>query len=701
MAIKKFFEFEINTKKAQTNVEDLTAVIEEQLEITREFQRELNELEKQLRDTPKSSIVEQSRLKKRIEGLKDAIKDQRLSTQELRAEQRKSNKTDKEAIKTKKKLGGEMGLLNKLTGGAAGTFKTFIVGIKSTIKSMNLLKLAIISTGIGALLVAVVSLKQAFTRSEEGQNKFAKIMGVIGAAVNVVLDGLSSMGDFIIDVFSGEGEAVKSLKEFGKKLWDVVGLPIKQIITTVKTLAKTIGLLVKGDFTEAFDALKQGGVESMQNIADAGMVIVDAVVAAKDAVIDLTAEIIKEGLIAADIADKRAKADIIDRKLLVERAKANREIAELREEAEKKDKLSVEQRVKLIREAARIEEEITNKEIAAAALRRDALIAENALGETNKTALDAEAAAKAKVFELETKRLNLQKALTSRVQEFLKEQKVIDDAKIAAEQKEIARLEKEEKDAIDKAIKAETNRQEAIDEIREEFRLKRQDINALNEEEKIQLELERSLAELEALEASEAEKAEVIAFYEDKTLKNKEKVLEDEAKIESAKKVMTAQAVANLSGTLANIGALFGKGTAIAKTTALADIAIGTAKGFIQGLDIAQKTASGSTGPVAAFTMPVFYAAQIASVLGAASRAKGILSTVPGGGGGGSISAPSIPQPSATAQAPQFNVVGDTSTNQITDAINSQNNVVKAFVVSSDVTTAQELDRNIIGQASL
>ena len=80
------------------------------------------------------------------------------------------------------------------------------------------------------------------------------------------------------------------------------------------------------------------------------------------------------------------------------------------------------------------------------------------------------------------------------------------------------------------------------------------------------------------------------------------------------------------------------------------------------------------------------------------SAVRGIQSTSLSGTSSPSYSASgSVPQ----VQAPQFNVVGDTNTNQITDAINSQNNVVKAFVVSSDVTTAQELDRNIIGQASL
>ena len=76
------------------------------------------------------------------------------------------------------------------------------------------------------------------------------------------------------------------------------------------------------------------------------------------------------------------------------------------------------------------------------------------------------------------------------------------------------------------------------------------------------------------------------------------------------------------------------KNTNAGKALALAQIATDTALGFIQGLRIAQQSAIG-TGPAAAFAMPVFYASQVAAVLGAASKAKSLL------GGGGSTSAPS------------------------------------------------------------
>ena len=53
-------------------------------------------------------------------------------------------------------------------------------------------------------------------------------------------------------------------------------------------------------------------------------------------------------------------------------------------------------------------------------------------------------------------------------------------------------------------------------------------------------------------------------------------------------------------------------------------------------------------------------------------------------------------------QAPSFNIVGSSNVNQLSDAISAQGRKpVRTYVVASDVSTAQELDRNIIESASL
>ena len=97
-----------------------------------------------------------------------------------------------------------------------------------------------------------------------------------------------------------------------------------------------------------------------------------------------------------------------------------------------------------------------------------------------------------------------------------------------------------------------------------------------------------------------------------------------------------------------------------------------------------------------------------------AGTAKSILSTKLGAGlaiasigassigRGGSVSDGGTPPapPSIPSAPPAFNIVGQSNTNQLADAIGGQSRQpTRAYVVSSDVTTSQEMDRNIITES--
>jgi hypothetical protein len=120
----------------------------------------------------------------------------------------------------------------------------------------------------------------------------------------------------------------------------------------------------------------------------------------------------------------------------------------------------------------------------------------------------------------------------------------------------------------------------------------------------------------------------------------------EEAKIDFQEKTLQAT-----YDSLAALQGILKEGSDAAKAAALLDIAIKTGVGFAQGLDIAQKGAAG-TGPAAPYAFPIFYAQQIAAVLGAVSRAKAILKgggSGGAGGGGGRVSVPSAPALAPTA----------------------------------------------------
>jgi hypothetical protein len=175
-------------------------------------------------------------------------------------------------------------------------------------------------------------------------------------------------------------------------------------------------------------------------------------------------------------------------------------------------------------------------------------------------------------------------------------------------------------------------------------------------------------------------KAAGIVAEEDLDKKNKKNLLDAQKQFEDAKYSIATEGL-NL------IGQLAGQGTAVAKAAALSQIVIDTGRGFASGLTIAQESAK-ATGPAAAFAFPIFYATQIAAVLGAVGKAKSILSQVQGGGGvGGSVTPPSISAAAPmTPQAPQAQ-----TTNISQQSINQMGNqAVRAYVIESDVSSNQQ-----------
>jgi len=181
-----------------------------------------------------------------------------------------------------------------------------------------------------------------------------------------------------------------------------------------------------------------------------------------------------------------------------------------------------------------------------------------------------------------------------------------------------------------------------------------------------------------ALQYRTAQVLQINKTAQDNDKKNKDALIDAEAQFQNAKFDIANQGL-NL------IQQLAGQGTALAKAAALSQIIIDTGRGFASGLTIAQSSAK-AAGPAAAFAFPIFYATQIAAVLGAVGKAKSILSQVPGGGIGGSISAPTMSQSPMTPQVPQA-----ATTNISQESINDLGNkAVRAYVIESDVTSNQQ-----------
>jgi hypothetical protein len=164
-----------------------------------------------------------------------------------------------------------------------------------------------------------------------------------------------------------------------------------------------------------------------------------------------------------------------------------------------------------------------------------------------------------------------------------------------------------------------------------------------------------------------------------------------------------------LAGIQAN-GLARGKaGQAAMKALALVQIGADSAIAFskmMQGTESSAAGAASVAGPAAPAvylsTKIAFYASGAATILANLARARALLSgggSAAGGGGGATPSGGG----GAASSAPQFNVVGNSGVNQLASVMstNQQQPPIKTYVVSSDVTSSQSLDRNIIKSATL
>jgi hypothetical protein len=565
--------------------------------------------------------------------------------------------------------------LDSVSGGAVSAFKNLKSGLTTAVSGFNSLKVAIIGTGIGALIIAILAVKQAFTSSEEGQNKFAKLMGVIGALTGNLVDLLADLGEKIISVFENPKQA---LIDFKNLIVTNIQNRFKAILDTVGFLGSAFKKVFSGDFSGALDDAKKAGSSFVDTLTG----VEDTLGKVTKATSNFVAEQKKELKQAAAVADMRAKADKIERKLIVERSKLESEIANLRLKSRQEEEFSAEERKKALLDAQALEEKLLNQETEYLKLRRDAQILENTFSRSNKENLNKEAEAIAAVNRQQAARANTARQVQREVNTISKQ--------IEAENKRIADEAKARKKEEDDAKVA---KEKELADLKNQIR----DAEAVTEDERKALEIEKTTEHYNKLiELAKAQGLTTVALEGAKT-KALNKLNQTNSKNEIHWEKLTQQEKERVvSQGLNNLTSILGEESAAGKAAAIASATIST----YQSATDSYKSLAGIPiiGPALGF------AAAGAAVTAGFANVKKIVSTkVPNSGGSGG-SAPSISGSTASAPSipPAFNVVGASNTNQLADAIGGQaQQPVKAYVVSNDVTTAQSMDRNIVSGASI
>jgi hypothetical protein len=539
---------------------------------------------------------------------------------------------------------GLEGAADNMTGGLVSGFKSGVDGIKNMVKGMATLKGALISTGVGALVVALGSLVAWMKSTEMG----AKALRVANVALDIVYkDVADTFASFTTKAIEAKDENDGWLGslirgENAVKNWIAGWIGINEITEKATDLATQMVAVQD----KLVDSTKEFTTESAE---------LNQEIELNQKVIDDTTKSYSERKAAVD---KQNKATLT-------LANNTRDLAALELET-LNNMLDLE-----IPEANKIE---LRQEIAQAT-------ADLTDAETRLAVIQLDNAQKSREIDLEEagRKKSIYATVTGLRLEGIEDEGERIEAEFEMRKKQL-------EDELTLLRASDLEKENAFKLLNDAKLLALKEYNASVLE-------ENNKAREDEITAADQYRADVKSFAAE--LRAGWKKSADDQKAADLAILSSKQALTKgISQSFGSLSSLMKEGSAESKAMALTEIGINTAVGFIQGLDIAQKSAKAG-GPAAAFLMPVFYASQIAAVLAAAAQAKNILK----GGGGGPPSRPSTPSiggsgGSASEPTPPSIDFGflETGANQT---------AIQAYVVEQNVSDSQQANQLIQEQSVL
>lgn len=622
--------------------------------------------------------------------------------------------------------------------------------------AMKLFRVALISTGIGAIVVAVGLLIANFDKLVEGvmwaREKFEKL----GTGVKILI---SVMFPFIGIIYG----TIKALEAMGiiddvntakakKNAHDHTEAVIKGADKRAKAikkeqsqndakaqreidLAKASGKATyEMELSKAKAHLASGRVylEVQKSKMKAIKAEMDLLLASEDQDSDRYKQLKKRAEAVRKIMDETYKDNVdTNHAIQIMQAEHNKEMADKAKEAGDKAKQNAEQTRKAYidnlkkqyEDQAKLEEEAENQKLA---LMEDGIAKEKALRQDAyndyrdnflKERIADEQAALDKQYEsgkisreeynkqLEALRVNAESKLTEQERQILVNAKdVLNKDLLAIDEKYQAEKLKEAEEAQKKLQEEEKKRQE--DFLNEITKLKDLNYQSTLTDQKRELYLiDEKYAEMERMAKGNADAEKTITEAKKRDIDEINKKYDEAEKARQKEKI--AQGLDLARGQFAALGDLAASFNFKSKAAAKA------AFNVKKGADIAAATIDtykAATGAYSSMSSIPVVGPALGAVAAAMAVTAGILNVkkiasqkfegggVPSGGGGGGGEGALSGGMSGGSQAPSFNVVGNNGLNQLAQL---QQQPTQAYVVSGQVTTAQSLDRNRIQNATL
>ena len=524
--------------------------------------------------------------------------------------------------------------------------KGYALAVGTSTGAMKAFRIALVSTGIGALVVGIGIL-------------IGKMMEFMGAS-----DGATRANDRLNSSLERQSKAMDRAKtnlekqiEFEKKMAELAGKTDKEINDITEK-----GIIKRGKLNNKENANLEDAIKKKKNLYYTAYVDEDfeRAKAIQKEIQDLQSRVTNNN----DANEDLQKENIINNAQLKkdaedaakEKAKdlkaQNDAAAKQNEQAQKEKKLKNEQATKEQQELDRKIIDLTLANILDADLREQLILKEKHKRELED--LKTQYGAKKEFIELENQ-LKIQQA-----RELEKIENQARDKKTAGL---IADFDANEIASNNRAKAQIENDIRILEQNFQDTQAKKLELEALDFEQKKAAAVGNN-AELIAIGAQHAANVEAI------TEESKNRQIQIDQTLFDAK-LEIANSIGNIFGALSG---LFEKNIAAQKAFAIAELAINTATAYVKGLAIAQ-AASIQTSP---FAFPLFYASQVGAILNAVGKAKSILKAGP------SVSAPTIP--SATKG-------GGGTNNAITDnnqGDQTSQNVIKVVVLDSDITKQQQ-----------
>ena len=573
-------------------------------------------------------------------------------------------------------------------------------GLNKIKDSFNKIGIAIKAAGIGLVIAAFAKIKDVLSQNQKFLDAFNVTMEAISIVTNdfvkLVLDNFDDVGKKMKSVFD---DPQTSMKSFGQSFKDNVTDKFDSLVGRFTNAGAGFKKLFNRDFEGAMESFGKSFKDVLlsqipfgESIKENAKAIKDYATNVVDTAVDIVAltkksallEEVNKGLIEEyDIQAEKQRQIRDDETLTFKvRREANEKLGEILTEQGRVMKANAQVAVDLARAKVKQNDNDENQIELQRALNEQAAVTARVTGQMSEQKININSLDKE---QLENKKELLKIGKEGRDLAEIESQQTL-DAQILLINKTIEN-EEEKNRLLFEARKAHVDRMKEYDDEQEVIK---------NEKEIADAEKARQFA------------AEQIALEENIAQRKREINMQYIGFAAGLSGLL--QQIAGKNKAIATAGLILEKGAAIANVVIGASQSIASAKFNESKIPFFIPTPTGI--PLFNPLKPASLAATAKSIamtkIGAGLAIAGIGATAIGqasGVSGGNVDTSKPPTPSvptAPSTPPAFNIVGQSGTNQLASAIGGQSQQpIQAFVVSSEVSTAQELDRNIIEDASI